>query len=90
MAKATITSKGQITVPKAIRDSLGLQSGDEVLLTVTEGGAFLKPIRRRSVGELFGLLGGIAPYDRQAERASARAEAVREVLREIQEPHASE
>jgi AbrB family looped-hinge helix DNA binding protein len=30
MAKAKITSKGQITLPKEIRDKLGLRPGDEV------------------------------------------------------------
>jgi len=29
--KATLTSKGQITLPKAIRQSLGLDSGDSLL-----------------------------------------------------------
>ena len=30
MATARLTSKGQITLPKAIRDHLGLKSGDRV------------------------------------------------------------
>lgn len=28
MSSATITSKGQVTIPKKIRDQLGLQTGD--------------------------------------------------------------
>jgi AbrB family looped-hinge helix DNA binding protein len=28
---ATLTSKGQVTVPKAIRDALGLKEGDQVV-----------------------------------------------------------
>jgi antitoxin PrlF len=31
---ARLTSKGQITVPKAVRDSLGLVEGDEVVFRV--------------------------------------------------------
>jgi AbrB family looped-hinge helix DNA binding protein len=27
---ATLTSKGQITIPKDVRDSLGLQTGDQI------------------------------------------------------------
>lgn len=25
---ATVTSKGQVTIPKAVRDALGIQAGD--------------------------------------------------------------
>lgn len=31
MAAATVTSKGQITIPKAIRDLLGVKPGDRVV-----------------------------------------------------------
>ncbi|MCA9832341.1 MAG: AbrB/MazE/SpoVT family DNA-binding domain-containing protein [Thermomicrobiales bacterium] len=31
MEIAKITSKGQVTIPKAVRDDLGLESGDKVL-----------------------------------------------------------
>jgi antitoxin PrlF len=31
---ATVTSKGQITLPKAVRDALGVHEGDQVLFRV--------------------------------------------------------
>lgn len=31
---AKLTSKGQVTVPKAVREALGLKAGDEVLFRV--------------------------------------------------------
>ena len=31
---AKMTSKGQVTVPKAVRDALGIQSGDRVVFRV--------------------------------------------------------
>jgi AbrB family looped-hinge helix DNA binding protein len=37
--EAKITSKGQITIPKAVRDQLGARTGD-VLLFVPENGGF--------------------------------------------------
>ncbi len=31
---ARLTSKGQVTIPKAVRDALGLRDGDEVVFRV--------------------------------------------------------
>jgi AbrB family looped-hinge helix DNA binding protein len=33
-AAARITSKGQVTVPKAVREALGIKEGDEVVFRV--------------------------------------------------------
>ena len=38
----TMTIKGQITLPKPIRDSLGLQPGDRIEFAVAEGGFLLR------------------------------------------------
>src|SRR2546427_10499393 len=49
MVKATITSKGQITIPKRVRDDLGLVSGDHVGFVADGRGSYkLRPIRTRS------------------------------------------
>jgi len=33
-AAAKVTSKGQVTLPKAVREALGIESGDEVVFRV--------------------------------------------------------
>jgi antitoxin PrlF len=33
-AAARVTSKGQVTVPKAVRDALGIKEGDEIIFRV--------------------------------------------------------
>ena len=38
---ARVTSKGQITVPKAVRDALGIETGDEVVFRVEGSRAVL-------------------------------------------------
>ena len=38
-ADATITSKGQVTIPKEIRERLGLEAGQRVEFVLGEGGA---------------------------------------------------
>lgn len=38
---AKLTSKGQLTIPKAVRDALGLKEGDEVVFRVEGNRAVL-------------------------------------------------
>jgi AbrB family looped-hinge helix DNA binding protein len=46
MATATVTSKGQITLPKEIRKALGLGAGDVVDFVESDGGFRLVPMRK--------------------------------------------
>lgn len=50
MAVAKLTSKGQITIPKEVRDQLGLATGDGLEFVAREGG-FL--IRRKITSSVF-------------------------------------
>jgi AbrB family looped-hinge helix DNA binding protein len=43
-ATAKVSSKGQITLPKEIREALGLHRGDEVLFRVHDGRAVLAKV----------------------------------------------
>jgi antitoxin PrlF len=45
MPIATITSKGQMTLPKPIRESLGLKPTDRVVLVMEDDHAILYPLR---------------------------------------------
>lgn len=56
MAAATITSKGQTTIPKEIRDGLGLKPNDQVQFTLLEDGTVIMRAKRRSVREAYGIL----------------------------------
>jgi len=40
-AAARVTSKGQVTVPKSVRDALGIKDGDEVVFRVEGNRAVL-------------------------------------------------
>jgi antitoxin PrlF len=46
MATSTVTSKGQITLPRSVRHSLGLNAGDKVDFVPMEGGFKLVPLRQ--------------------------------------------
>ncbi len=46
----TVTSKGQVTIPKQVRDRLGINPGSKVDFEVAEDGrAFLRRVGRRAV-----------------------------------------
>ena len=47
MTKATISSRGQVAIPKAIRDRLHLGSGTEVLIEAQGEAIVLKRLVRR-------------------------------------------
>lgn len=55
MSTAKLTSKGQMTLPKDVRDALGLKPGDKVDFVEEQGRFVVKP-RTRSAMELAGIL----------------------------------
>jgi antitoxin PrlF len=56
MPTATLTSKGQTVIPKAIRDRLGLQPGDELDFVVQDNGDVLIRPATEDIRRLKGLL----------------------------------
>ncbi len=56
MAEATITSKGQLTLPKEIRIALGVGPGDRVAFVRMDDGNFVMMPANRSVMQLKGFL----------------------------------
>ena len=44
--RARVTSKGQVTVPKEIRDALGIRVGDSLVFEVEDGGARVRADRK--------------------------------------------
>ncbi|HEY6578662.1 MAG TPA: type II toxin-antitoxin system PrlF family antitoxin [Rhizomicrobium sp.] len=56
MPISTMTTKGQTTIPKDIRDSLGLKPKDQLHFTLLADGAIIMRAKKRSVAELYGAL----------------------------------
>ncbi len=79
MPTSTLTSKGQVTIPKAIRERLGLKAGDLLQFAVDSSGQVV--IRSgRAMGDIFGLLKDFAParpVTTDEMRAGVRARAAR-------------
>ncbi len=53
---ATLTSKGQTTIPKLIRDSLGMKAGDRMSFTLMPDGVVLMRVKNKRAVNLAGLL----------------------------------
>jgi antitoxin PrlF len=80
MSRATMTSKGQLTVPKDVRDKLGLKSGDRVVFELDDDSVRLRVERRKGLRELLGSLPATREYPgKEAEREAARGHLVHEV-----------
>ena len=56
MSLATMTAKGQTTIPKDIRDGLGLRPQDQINFTMMADGTVIMRAKKRSITELQGLL----------------------------------
>lgn len=56
MAEAKVTSKGQITIPKEVRDKMNLHPGDKVLFEETQEGDVKISAQKKSILRLAGIL----------------------------------
>lgn len=59
MSTATLTSKGQITIPADVRRSLNVDAGDRLEFVEVAPGRFEVVAATRSVRELKGMLGKV-------------------------------
>jgi antitoxin PrlF len=50
--EATLTSKGQTTIPKPIRDHLGIKAGDRMTFTLMPDGVVVMRVKNKHVSDL--------------------------------------
>ncbi|MDX9996008.1 MAG: type II toxin-antitoxin system PrlF family antitoxin [Rhodocyclaceae bacterium] len=55
-SEATLTSKGQTTIPKEIRDSLSMKPGDRMTFTLMPDATVVMRVKSKSVVALAGVL----------------------------------
>ncbi|MDO8465290.1 MAG: AbrB/MazE/SpoVT family DNA-binding domain-containing protein [Gallionella sp.] len=53
---ATLTSKGQTTIPKEIRDKLGMKPGDRMTFTLMSDATVVMRVKNKSITDLAGTL----------------------------------
>jgi AbrB family looped-hinge helix DNA binding protein len=73
--QTTLTSKGQMTVPKAAREALGLKAGQRFCVEITaDGGLLLRPIKLDPLAIAKVL--GLPPHPVQLKDAEAIDQAI--------------
>jgi len=55
-SESTLTSKGQTTIPKEIRDGLGMRPGDRIRFTLLADGTVIMRAKTRRLLDLAGSL----------------------------------
>lgn len=75
MLQSVITSKGQTTIPKEIRELLGLKPNDRLFYLVEEDKVILKPLH----GDILELRGSVPAEGRALDFDAVRA-AVRKAI----------
>lgn len=73
-----VSSKGQITLPRFVREALGLKVGSMVSITLEEGELRLRPV---PAGTAHRLAGSLRRYAKPGTVKSIRAYVRREVAR---------
>jgi AbrB family looped-hinge helix DNA binding protein len=79
MSSSTITRKGQVTIPKPIRDSLGLSEGERVFFVRRGEEIVLKVLR----GNILELKGSVEPSARPEDLERVREATKKKVARRI-------
>lgn len=53
---ATFSTRGQIVIPRRLRKELGIEEGTKALVCEVPEGILLRPITRKTIGRLHGIL----------------------------------
>jgi AbrB family looped-hinge helix DNA binding protein len=82
MSISTLTKKGQVTIPKEIRNFLGIKEHDKVMFVRKDGDIIVKHIS----GDIFDLRGSLKPIrepeDFEKIRNTTRKSAAKKIIEE--------
>ena len=62
--KAVVAERGQVTIPKPLRDKLGIRPGTELEFAAKNGTLVARKVEIDPVSRVFGCLGGLVDTDR--------------------------
>ena len=67
MELATLTAKGQVTVPKTVREALGLRQGDQLSWELEDGSVRVRAVASLDVATLQGLESTLSEWSSAAD-----------------------
>ena len=79
MPESIMTRKGQVTIPKEIRDRLGVKEGEKVLFVVRGNEIILKVVK----GSILDLRGSVRPATRPEDFDKVRQSVKQTVARRV-------
>lgn len=77
--QSVVTSKGQTTIPKEIREFLKLKPKDRIFYIVEDGKVVLKPLR----GDILELRGSVPPKKRPEDFDAVRAATRKAIAKKV-------
>ncbi len=83
----TVSSKGQIVLPKPIRDSLSLMSGARLMVLCDGENILLKPIRKPDISEFRAMMDQAAQW---ADEAGMTETDIDEAIRDVRKARRSD
>ena len=83
LLEVTLTSKGQITLPKAVRDRLQAKAGSKIRFVIRDEGIFIELPEKHSVLDWYGAVKVSKPQDLKKVREKVHELRGAEVVREM-------
>ena len=84
MLRSKVTSKGQVTLPKELREALGIRAADEVTFELREGEAVIKPARRGFLSRFGSISLQERPEDWQKVRELVSKDIAQKITKDLQ------
>ncbi|MDP6550431.1 MAG: AbrB/MazE/SpoVT family DNA-binding domain-containing protein [Dehalococcoidia bacterium] len=78
----TVTSKGQVTIPSAIRRALNIQPRDKISFELLDGKAFLRPVKSAVLAS-YGAVKPLKPAGSPMDYRELRQEIEEEIANEV-------
>lgn len=77
-----MTSKGQITIPKEVREQFNVKEGDQFQVIINNDSINLKPIKKKKLSEIMGKIKIEEPIDIEKMREVAQKDFAEKFYRE--------